>query len=57
MIMKKLILVGFMLLTTGCAGLMGEPCEDKWTKTYTAKGQVLYVLEESRCVSVQLKDK
>lgn len=54
--MKKLILVGSMLLTTGCAGFLGEPCEDKWTSYSTAKG-TLYVKEETQCVSVQFKDK
>jgi len=53
-VMKILVIVA-LLLMTGCAGL-GQPCEEKWTKTYNAKGQVMYVLDKSSCVSVTYKE-
>lgn len=52
--MKILVIVA-LLLMTGCAGL-GQPCEEKWTKTYNAKGQVMYVLDKSSCVSVSYQE-
>lgn len=51
----KLLVIAALLLMTGCAGF-GQPCEEKWTQTYNAKGQVMYVLEKSNCVSVTYKE-
>jgi len=50
----KLLVIAALLLMTGCTAI--KPCEEKWTKLYTAKGQVMYVLEESNCVSVSFKE-
>ena len=52
--MKLLVIVTALLLITGCTAT--KPCEEKWTKLYNAKGQVMYVLEESNCVSVSFKE-
>lgn len=52
--MKKLIALFAILVITGCTN--SAPCEEKWTKTYNAKGQVMYVLEDSQCVSVKYRE-
>jgi hypothetical protein len=52
--MKKLLVIcGIVLLVSGCT--MSPPCEETWTKTYTAKG-VMYVKQESQCVSISFKE-
>ena len=53
--MKKLLVIcGVVLLASGCT--MSPPCEETWTKMYNAKGQVMYVKQDSQCVSVSFKE-
>ena len=52
--MRKLIVIAACLLVTGC--MNSAPCEEKWVKRFNAKGQVMYVLESSNCVSVKMKE-
>jgi len=51
----RLLLIAALSLTTGCT-MMGEPCEESWTKMYNAKGQVMYVKDETQCVSVSYQE-
>lgn len=52
--MRKCIVAIACLLMSGC--MATKPCQETWTKLYNAKGQVMYVLEESDCVSVKFKE-
>ena len=52
----KLLVIAALLLMSGCTSLLGQPCEEKWTKTYNSKGQVMYVLEKSSCISITYKE-
>lgn len=51
----RLLLIAALSLTTGCT-MMGEPCEESWTRMYNAKGQVMYVKDETQCVSVSYQE-
>lgn len=46
----------FCAASAGCSIVDQAECEEHWRKMYNAKGQVLYIKENSSCVQITYKE-